>query len=149
MKQTALKADPEKTRAWVDRSRRSNTSMQKRRPISPASKAQRLKIVEEAPLCVYCGKPGTVPCHLASRAHGGCDDPRCTIGLCVSCHDRFDGRAPRNGFDLAPVLALPEFASERAHMAEHMSLPECLRRLTGEPWVPVSAKVQMDDGVFI
>ena len=96
-----------------------------RKAISPASGEQRAKVRDT--LCVNCGGLHCDPAHLVSRAQGGCDHRDCVIALCRNCHRAFDGGA----IDLEPILALPEYAAERAHMAGHMSLRACLRRLNG------------------
>lgn len=95
------------------------------RPVSPASPEQRRKIRDE--WCVNCGVPGCDPAHLTSRAQGGCDDADCVIALCRSCHRDFD----HGLLDLEPIIALPKYSAERAHMAGHMSYRACLRRLNG------------------
>jgi hypothetical protein len=59
---------------------------------------------------------------------GGCDAPQCVIALCRSCHSDFD----QGRIDLEPILALRQFSEERSHMAFHMSLRQCMQRLTGE-----------------
>lgn len=133
MKQSALKVDPAKTRAWQQRS--AAKSRPKRQAISPASLKQREKVKDQP--CANCGGVHCDPAHLTSRAQGGCDDPACVIALCRICHDRLDGRLPHSSeLDLAAVLALPQFAVERAHMASHLSFPAALQRLTGERWAP-------------
>ena len=96
-----------------------------RKAISPASNEQRAKVKDAA--CVNCGFPACDPMHLASRAQGGCDSADCILPGCRNCHRAFDNGA----LDLEPILALPEYAAERAHMASHMSLRACLRRLNG------------------
>lgn len=96
-----------------------------RKPISPASFAQRLKVRDAA--CANCGHQGCDPAHLTARGQGGCDDPACVIGLCRSCHTRFD----RGDLDLEPVIALRKFSEERSHMAHHLSFAQCIRRLRG------------------
>lgn len=104
------------------------------RPSFAASTAQRHKVAGR--VCAHCGQAPCDPAHLTPRARGGCNHPDCVIPLCRACHRRFD--ADRR-IDLAPVLASPEFAVERAHMASHMSFPECLHRLTGVRWAPEAA----------
>lgn len=96
-----------------------------RKPISPASFEQRLKVRHE--LCVNCGGLNCDPAHLTSRAQGGCDSRLCVIPLCRNCHRAFDNGA----LDLEPILALRQFAEERAHMAGHMSFQQCIQRLKG------------------
>lgn len=134
MKRSELKANPEKVRAFVNRGRRSSATGMKRGTISPASPEQREAVRDR--LCVHCGAPGGCdPAHLTSRAQGGCDDPLCVVALCRTCHRDFD----EGNIDLSPILALPEFAAERSHMASHLSLPQCLHRLSGVRWAPVEA----------
>ena len=90
-----------------------------------ASKEQRQKVKDS--LCAYCGFGPADPAHLASRAQGGCDSRDCVIPLCRRCHRWFD----QGALDLEPVSALPEFTVERAHMASHLTLEQCRRRLRG------------------
>jgi hypothetical protein len=97
----------------------------RRQRISPASAEQRAKTRDSH--CVNCGGMGCDPAHLVSRAQGGCDSPHCVVALCRNCHRAFDG----GGVDLEPVIALPEFSEERAHMAGHMSFQRCIQRLNG------------------
>jgi hypothetical protein len=98
----------------------------KRRAISPASPEQRYKV--DGRVCVCCAKPGPCdPAHLTPRSLGGCDHPDCVIPLCRGCHRFFDEHA----LDLESVLALPDFAAERSHMASHMSFARCIQRLSG------------------
>jgi hypothetical protein len=111
----------------------------RRAPISPASIEQREKIKGRA--CVNCAQGPCDPAHLVPRGLGGCDHPDCVLPLCRNCHDRLDGRAPRSGLDLSPVLALRDFAAERSHMASHWSFPVCLERLSGERWMSVERVV--------
>lgn len=99
----------------------------RRSAVSPASDAQRRKVVDRC--CVSCGTPnGCDPAHLWPRSLGGCDDQDCVIPLCRECHEDFD----RGLVDLEPVLALPQFAAERSHMASHASFARCVRRLNGQ-----------------
>jgi hypothetical protein len=97
----------------------------RRKGISPATVEQRDKV--RAAQCVNCGGLGCDPAHLVSRAQGGCDSPHCVVALCRNCHRAFD----LGGVDLEPVIALPEFSVERAHMASHMSFQRCIQRLNG------------------
>lgn len=119
MRRSQLRSDPETVRAFVDRGRR--------RGVSPASDEQRRKVRDRC--CVNCG--GIAPCdpaHLCPRSLGGCDDADCVIPLCRSCHREFD----EGMIDLEPVLALRQFAAERAHMALHLSYRQCIQVLSGE-----------------
>lgn len=129
MKRSPLSADPEKVREFQQRARRNST--RKRRPVSPASPEQRARVRDRA--CVNCGGGPCDPAHLASRAQGGCDSELCVVALCRECHRGLDERTgPQAHIDLEVVLALPEFAAERAHMAAHLSYRRCIQRLTGE-----------------
>lgn len=90
-----------------------------------ASQEQRRKV--ECLLCAFCGSAACDPAHLTPRSLGGCDHPDCVIPLCRAHHRAFD----LHQLDLEPVLARPEWARERAHMASHMSLRGCIERLGG------------------
>lgn len=115
MKRSAFPPNPETVRK----------QMQRRRPVSRASAAQREQV--HGRICVYCGQKPVDPAHLASRAQGGCDDPLCVVPLCRACHRSFD----MGELDLEPIVALREFALERSHMALHLSFEQCKRRLNG------------------
>lgn len=128
-RKTELRADPERTRVFVERSRRSSAkTMVRPRAISPASPEQRAKVAGR--VCASCGDPSQKcdPAHLTQRSQGGCDHPDCVVPLCRGCHRLFDEGA----LDLESVLALPNFAAERSHMAGHASFAVCVRRLRGE-----------------
>lgn len=124
MKRTALKTDPESVRQFTQRARQNST--RKRSAVSPASVEQREKVRDRR--CVSCGSSPCDPAHLCARSMGGCDSADCVLPLCRECHRQFD----LDGLDLEPVLALREFSVERAHMAGHLSLEQCRRRLRGE-----------------
>ena len=128
-RKSPLKPSPETVREFQQRARRN--SRPKGRAVSPASRAQRIKVKDR--LCANCGNLGPCdPAHLTPRAHGGCDSDLCVIPLCRTCHRNFDEEfGERRYVDLEALLALPEFAAERAHMAEHLSLRKCIERLTG------------------
>ena len=132
MKRSALErraplvADPEKVSAFTQRGRVAAVKNTKRRPISEASPEQRRKV--KGRICVNCGGGPCDPAHLTARGVGGCDDAACVLPLCRTCHRSLD---EGGGIDLTPVLALPEFAAERSHMAGHMSFHACIRRLGG------------------
>jgi hypothetical protein len=87
-----------------------------RRPISPASSAQRAKVRDAC--CIVTGRDrhdgATIdPMHLCPRSHGGCDDPLCVVpGEREWVHRRFDD----GKFDLLPHL--------RPSGAERQWLPE-------------------------
>jgi hypothetical protein len=109
------------------------TTARRRRPISPASKAQREKIALN-PFCVNCGREQSEwlavdPGHLCPRGLGGCDDPDCVVGLCRTfagegCHrDVDDGKV-----DLLPKLE-PRYRTELAHCIMHLGLEGARKRL--------------------
>lgn len=129
-RKTELRANSETTRTFEQRGR--TNSRPKRRAVSPASSEQRAKVKDR--LCVNCADDGPCdPAHLTARAQGGCDHPDCVLPLCRECHRGLDAReGPQAQIDLEPVLALREFATERAHMASHLSYRQCIQRLTGE-----------------
>jgi hypothetical protein len=101
------------------------------RGISEASPPQRAK----ATVCIVTGarrdEGWTVdPAHLASRAHGGCDDPLCVVGLRRDLHEAFD----RGEFDLQPYLLAHGLVEEIAHALVHYrgDLLGLAARLCGE-----------------
>src|ERR1700755_2927421 len=92
LKRTALQASPDSTRAFVERGRASSArTLGKRRPVSPASPAQRAKVKGE-PCLVCCEHSGVQPAHLISRAMcpEGADDPRAVVPLCALDHRDYD-----------------------------------------------------------
>jgi hypothetical protein len=96
----------------------------KRRPISPASKAQRAKV--KGARCVHCKLPARDPMHLCPRSRGGCDDPLCVVPGCRRCHRLFD----EGKLDLMRDL-VRGFRAELAHAQLHMSPIALVERLTG------------------
>ncbi len=100
-----------------------------RRPVSPASEAQRAKVAGRA--CLVCRRRPADPAHLVPRSLGGCDDRDCVVALCRGCHRAFDERS----LDLLPYLE-PGCRLELAHAVGHLSLVALLERLTGEGWRP-------------
>jgi hypothetical protein len=99
----------------------------KRRPISPASPAQKAKVRDEC--CLSCGEDphGYIPidpAHVVPRSLGGCDSPDCVIPLCRICHREVDeGR-----IDLLPLLE-PHYRVEQAHAVMHVGLEYARNRL--------------------
>lgn len=88
---------PKEPRARVSIRRTASTS--KRRPISPASTAQREKVKRTS--CFVTGRTeGVDPAHVISRAHGGCDDESCVLPLWRPIHRAFDD----GQFDLLPWI---------------------------------------------
>lgn len=110
----------------------------RRRGISPASPAQRLKVRELA--CIVCGKDryeATVdPAHLVPRSllTEGQDDPLAIVPLCRLHHDEFD----RASLDLLPYL-WPAYAAELGEAVRHFGILPTLRQVTGQRWVPVES----------
>ncbi len=110
----------------------------KRRPISPASTAQRAKRTAS----IVSGETrGLDPAHICPRSLGGCDHPDCVVPLTRAEHRAFDEADPRTGkrLDLLPYLVAHGCHAELAHALEHYrcDLPALLERVTGEAWRPV------------
>ncbi len=124
---------PAETQAWRARSgglsRRS--SPPKRKPVSPASTAQREKVRDA--LCLITGQRGCDPAHVIPRSQGGCDSPDCVIPLSRQAHRAFDS----GDLDVLPAMIAAGMVAEMAHALEHAGSPlTLLERLTGERWVP-------------
>jgi hypothetical protein len=100
-----------------------------RRPVSPASEAQRAKVADRA--CLVCGARPVDPAHLVPRALGGCDEPDCTVPLCRRCHRVYD----RGELALLPHLE-PGERVELAHGLTHLSLIALLQRVSATRWAP-------------
>jgi hypothetical protein len=108
----------------------------KRRPISPASPAQRAKVAMHS-VCVGCGRHqsdwlAVDPAHLCDRSLGGCDDEACVVGLCrtfdgTGCHKLYD----EGKLDLLPMLE-PAYRREQAHAVMHLGLLGAYKRLTND-----------------
>jgi hypothetical protein len=138
---TPLKRDPAKLREWQDRSRANARSRNatKRKPISPASPAQRRKVAELG-VCLGCGREGSEwlaidPAHLAPRSHGGCDHKNCVLPLCRAgdgsgCHRLFD----TGQLDLLAVIAgrWPAELAELQHALTHLGPVPIVERLAGD-----------------
>lgn len=108
----------------------------KYRPISPATNAQR----EATQFCIISGarrdEDWTIdPAHLCARAHGGCDDPLCVVGLRRDLHEQFD----RGQLDVLPYLLAHKMVPQINHALEHYGgdLLGLLMRLTGDIYVPL------------
>jgi hypothetical protein len=97
----------------------------RRKPISPASPAQRAKVQGQP--CLVCGREQSEwlaidPAHVIPRSLGGCDDPACVVPLCrgfagEGCHGDYDlGRV-----SLLPLLE-PRWRVEQAHAVEHVGI---------------------------
>jgi hypothetical protein len=126
---TPLKADPDKTREFHHRG--AANSSRKRKPISPASPAQREK-VKGAP-CVVCGNYEVDPAHLIDRSllTEGQDDPRAVIALCRIHHREYD-----DGLISVLEHLEPRHREELAFAVERFGLISTLNRVTGLRWEP-------------
>jgi hypothetical protein len=104
----------------------------KRKPVSPASPAQRDKVRARA--SIVSGWGPCDPAHLWPRGMGGCDHPDCVVPLTRAEHRAFD----RGEIDLLPHLITAGCWDELAHMqAEHHVDPIAqLHRLTGDRYYP-------------
>lgn len=98
----------------------------KRKPISPASKAQREKV--KGSVCRSCGDELVHPAHVIDRSLGGCNDPLCVLPLCPSCHRDYDGGKA----EVLPFLS----KAEQAHAVGHVGIVSALKRTTNLHWVP-------------
>lgn len=98
-----------------------------------ASAAQRAKVRDRA--SIVSGQGPCDPCHLVSRAHGGCDSPDCVFPLTRDEHRRFD----LGELDILPYLIAHGLWVELAHaVLEHHYDPISLaERCTGDRYVPV------------
>jgi hypothetical protein len=144
VKQTPLQRDLDKLREFNDRGRRSSArslaragGRGRRRPISPASPAQRAKVNAEGIVCVGCRRPQSEwlaldPAHVVDRSRGGCDSPLCVVPLCRAgdgsgCHHEYD----EGDLDLLKLLE-PHFREEQAHAVLHLGIAGAFRRTTND-----------------
>jgi hypothetical protein len=97
----------------------------RRKPISPASPAQRAKVQDQP--CLVCGREQSEwlaidPAHVIPRSLGGCDDPACVVPLCRG----FAGQGCHGDYDLGRVMLLPllepRWRVEQAHAVEHVGI---------------------------
>jgi hypothetical protein len=148
---STLKRSASKTQAFKDRARESSaTSLQestrraarekpaRRRPISPASPAQRAKV--QGLSCLGCGREASDylaidPAHLVDRSLGGCGHRDCVVPLCRDafgngCHRAYD----EGELDLLPKLETRDdlWRDEQAHAVKHLGIAQAYRRLTNE-----------------
>lgn len=110
--------------------KRTGGTLSKRRPISEASPAQRLKCQGAA--CVVCRQGPCDPAHLIDRSLvsdiGG--DPRAVIPLCKGldgCHRKYDD----GGLSILEYLE-PHHRTELAFAVERFGLAATYRRVTNE-----------------
>lgn len=129
-RKTPLRADPEATRAFEQRGRASQT--RKRRPVSPASPAQRSKV--KLLSCLVCAGDHVHPAHLIDRSlcPTGADDPRAVVPLCPGCHRDYDEGA----LSILEHLE-PRYRLELAFAVERFGLISTLERVTCETWRPL------------
>lgn len=111
----------------------------KRKPISPASRAQRAAVGDQT--CLGCGREGAEwlaidPAHVVPRGRGGCDSELCVVPLCRTfagdgCHRLYD----EGKLDLLRVVAEPagweRWRPHVQHALEHCGLVELVERLAG------------------
>ena len=106
----------------------------KRKPISPASPAQRTAIKDRA--CLACAAPpgSCDPAHLIDRsvAGEGQEDPLAVIPLCRQCHTSYD---QFGGLDVLPFLE-PHHRDVLAFAVERYGLLRTLQRVTNRHWIP-------------
>lgn len=125
-----LKRKTELARVALER----RPTVRRRRPISPASPAQRAKVTD-AGGCLVCGNELVDPAHLIDRSllGEGQDDPRAVVALCRLDHRLYD----EGQLDLLPYL-WPRYAVELAFAVERFNLIPTLRRVTNRrDWVPI------------
>lgn len=129
MKRRPLNADPEKVREFQQRAKAN--SKRARKPISPASHAQRVKVKGET--CVVCEQWPVDPAHLIDRSLCpiGQDDERAVIGLCRKHHSEYD----EGKLSLLEHLE-PWARQELAYAVERFGLIATLERVTNTRYVP-------------
>lgn len=122
---TPLLTDPEKTRGWQDRSRA--PAKPNRRPVSPASSAQRRKVAGKA--CIVCAGSPCHPAHTIDRSlcPEGAEDPRAVVPLCPTHHRSYD----EGHLSLLEHLE-PHYRAELAFAVERFGLVSTLERLTND-----------------
>lgn len=110
----------------------SGRAPKKRATFTPASKAQREKVSDR--VSIVSAQGPCDPCHLVSRAQGGCDHPDCVIPLTREEHRAFDDKK----LDILPYLIAHSMWVELAHaVLEHHYDPVSLaERCTGDRYVP-------------
>jgi 5-methylcytosine-specific restriction endonuclease McrA len=126
-----MRRTPLRPTSTLTRTGRLRRTPLRRRPVAPASLAQRAKVAGQA--CLVCGRRPVDPAHLTPRSLGGCGEPECVVPLCRRCHRAYD----RGELDLLPHLE-PRFRTELAHALSHLPLLGVVRRVTGCRWAPVS-----------
>jgi hypothetical protein len=163
-----LKRNVEKTREFIARGRKSSAESlgrlsngqpipagskakpARRRPISPASPAQRAKVNAEGIVCVGCRRPQSDwlaldPAHVTDRSLGGCDAPECVVPLCRAgdgsgCHREYD----EHRLDLLKLLE-PHWREEQAHAVLHLGIAGAFRRTTNDRHAPARLQIVPDD----
>lgn len=99
----------------------------KRRPVSPASPAQRAKVKDAR--SIVSDREGCDPAHIVGRGIGGCDDPLCVVPLTRMEHRAYD----KGELDLEPYL-IDQCVPEVQHALTHTngSLTRLLRIVSGK-----------------
>lgn len=105
----------------------------KRKPFTPASRDQRSKVRDRP--SIVSGQGPCDPCHLVSRAQGGCDHPDCVVPLTRAEHRAFDD----GKLDLLPYLVAHGLWVELAHavLVHHYDPVSLAERCTGDRYAPV------------
>lgn len=110
--------------------------LEKRGPISPATRQQREVVKDRA--CIVCGAHPCDPAHLIDRSlvsvEAG-DDPRAVVPLCRLCHRDYDD----GELDLTPYLE-PHWRSSVAWAVEVIGLFRALRRISKRHWMIVPSE---------
>ena len=104
-------------------------SRPRRRPVSPASPAQRSKVRDLA--CLVCGGTPVHPAHVIDRSMGGDDHPDAVVPLCFLHHRLYDD----GKLSLLEHLE-PYYRDELAHAVRLVGLIAALQRITNERWAP-------------
>lgn len=142
-----MRSDPDKIRAWQQRSRTdltkrpaepgSSSTLRRtapkhgRRQISPASTEQREKVASEA--CVVCARDRydvrIDPAHLWPRGRGGCDHHLCVLPLCAEHHRAYDD----GKLDMLTLVVTdwPRYKPEFDHATSHADPVSVMQRLAG------------------
>jgi hypothetical protein len=119
----------------VEREGTVRSTLRQGRGISPASKAQREKVRDR--VSIVSAQGPCDPCHLVSRAQGGCSHPDCVIPLTRAEHGAFDdGR-----LDILPFLIAHGCWVELGHavLVHHYDPVSLAERCTGDRYVPEKA----------
>ena len=119
-----------------ERGERRPRAFKRKGGFTPASPTQRAKVQKQG--CRVTAEHGghVHPAHVTDRALGGCDDPRCVVGLRADLHRLYD----MGEYDLLPHLTF----DEQAHAVEHTGILGALQQTTGERYVPEVSRLERD-----